>query len=112
MTKSKSPFRRRTSFQRVLTEVNPALLERVLLLWQEQVPGPVQDKWVILDGKEIRHADVASVSAVRGTGRWLGSTIVPEGSKEIPAARAQLAKLEVVGKILLADAVPTQVQTV
>jgi hypothetical protein len=88
------------------------LLERALLLWQEQVLGPVQDKRVILDGKEIRHADVESVSAVSGTGRWLGSTMVQEGSNEIPAAREQLAKLDVVGKILLADAAHTQVETV
>jgi predicted transposase YbfD/YdcC len=103
---------RRTCFQRVLTEVNPELLERVLLLWQEQVLGPVQDKLVILDGKEIRHADVESVSAVSGTGRWLGSTLVKEGSNEIPAAREQLAKLNVAGKIMLADAAHTQVETV
>jgi predicted transposase YbfD/YdcC len=102
----------RTSFQRVLTEVNPQILERVLLFWQEQVLGPVQDKLVILDGKEIRHADVESVSAVSGTGRWLGSTLVKEGSNEIPAAREQLAKLDVVDKIVLADAAHTQVETV
>jgi predicted transposase YbfD/YdcC len=102
----------RTSFQRVLTAVHPERLERVLLLWQEQVLGPVQDKLVILDGKEIRHADVESVSAVSGTGRWLGSTMVQEGSNEIPAARELLAKLDVVDKILLADAAHTQVETV
>src|ERR1035437_10354025 len=98
----------RTSFQRVLTGVNAEILERVLLLWQEQVLGPVQDKLVVLDGKELRHADVESVNAVSGTGRWLGSTKVKEGSNEIPAAREQLAKLDVVDKIVLADAAHTQ----
>jgi predicted transposase YbfD/YdcC len=102
----------RTSFQRVLTGVNAEILERVLLLWQEQVLGPVQDKLVVLDGKELRHADVESVNAVSGTGRWLGSTQVQEGSNEIPAAREQLAKLDVVDKIVLADAAHTQVETV
>jgi len=102
----------RSSFAYVLTEVNPERLEQVLLLWQEQVLGPVQDRLVILDGKEIRHADVESVSAVSGTGRWLGSTMVKEGSNEIPAAREQLAKLNVVDKIVLADAAHTQVETV
>jgi predicted transposase YbfD/YdcC len=101
----------RTSFQRVLTGVNAEILERVLLLWQEQVLGPVQDQLVVLDGKEIRHADVESVNAVSGTGRWLGSTQVKAGSNEIPAARAQLAKLDVVDKIVLADAAHTQVET-
>jgi len=102
----------RSCFACVLTEVNPERLEQVLLLWQEQVLGPVQDRLVILDGKEIRHADVESVSAVSGTGRWLGSTLVQAGSNEIPAAREQLAKLNVVDKIVLADAAHTQVETV
>jgi predicted transposase YbfD/YdcC len=101
----------RTSFQRVLTGVNAEILEQVLLLWQEQVLGPVQDKLVILDGKKIRHAHVESLNAVSGTGRWLGSTKVKEGSNEIPAAREQLAKLDVVGKVVLADAAHTQVET-
>jgi predicted transposase YbfD/YdcC len=101
----------RTSFQRVLTGVNAEILERVLLLWQAQVLGPVQDQLVVVDGKEMRHADVESVNAVSGTGRWLGSTKVKEGSNEIPAAREQLAKLDVVGKIVLADAAHTQVET-
>jgi predicted transposase YbfD/YdcC len=102
----------RTTFERVLKTVDAVLLERVLLLWQEQLLGPVQDRLVILDGKEIRHADVQSVSAVSGTGRWMGSTLVREGSNEIPAAREQLAKMDVVGKTVLADAAHTQVETV
>ncbi len=101
----------RTSFQRVLTGVNAEILERVLLLWQEQVLGPVQDQLVILDGKKIRHAHVESLNAVDGTGRWLGSTKVKEKSNEIPAAREQLAKLDIVDKIILADAAHTQVET-
>jgi len=99
----------RTTFERVLTAVDAELLQQVLLLWQEQVLGPVQDRLVIIDGKEIRHADVESVSAVDGSGRWLGSTLVREGSNEIPAGRQQLAKLDLVGKIVLSDAAHTQV---
>jgi len=99
----------RTTFERVLTAVDAELLQRVLLRWQAQVLGPVQDRLVIIDGKEIRHADVESVSAVDGTGRWLGSTLVQEGSNEIPAGRQQLAKLDLVGKIVLSDAAHTQV---
>ncbi len=38
--------------------------------------------------------------------------MVREGSNEIPAAREQLAKLDVAGKIMLADAAHTQVETV
>lgn len=103
---------KRSSFAYVLTHVDSERLEQVLLLWQEQILGPVQDRLVVLDGKEIRHADVESVSAVSGSGRWLGSTMVKEGSNEIPAAREQLAKLDVVDKIVLADAAHTQVETV
>jgi hypothetical protein len=102
----------RTTFQRILTGVDAQVLERVLLLWQAQVLGPAQDRLVILDGKELRHAGVESVSAVSGTGRWLGSTPVRADSNEIPAARELLAKLDVVGKIMLADAAHTQVATV
>lgn len=103
---------KRGCFAYVLAQVDSERLEQVLLFWQEQVLGPVQDKLVILDGKQIRHAEVESVSAVSGTGRWLGSTRVKEASNEIPAAREQLAKLDVVDKIVLADAAHTQVQTV
>ena len=39
----------------------------------------------------------------------LGSTLVAEGSNEIPAGRQQLAKLDLVGKIVLSDAAHTQV---
>jgi len=103
---------KRTTFARVLVGVDAALLEQVLLLWQEQVLGPVQDRLVIFDGKEIRPADVESVSAVSGMGRWLGSTLVQTGSNEIPAARELLGKLDLVDKLLLADAAHTQVATV
>jgi predicted transposase YbfD/YdcC len=99
----------RTTFARVLEGVDAELLQRVLLLWQEQVLGPVQDRLVIIDGKEIRHADVESLSAVSGSGRWLGSTLVPAHSNEIPAGRQQLAQLDLVDKIVLADAAHTQV---
>ncbi len=99
----------RTTFERVLKAVDAELLQQVLLLWQEQVLGPVQDRLVIIDGKEFRHADVKSVSAVDGSGRWLGSTLVRKGSNEIPAGRQQLAKLDLVGKLVLSDAAHTQV---
>jgi hypothetical protein len=99
----------RTTFERVLSGVDVEVLQQVLLLWQEQVLGPVQDRLVIIDGKEIRHADVTSLSAVSGSGRWLGSTLVPADSNEIPAGREQLAKLDLVGKLVLADAAHTQV---
>jgi hypothetical protein len=101
-----------TCFQRVLAQVDAEAVERVLRLWQDQVLGPVQDRLVILDGKEIRHADVEVVNAVDGRGRWLGSVMVPAGTNEIPVARQQLSQLDLTGKIVLADAAHTQVETV
>jgi predicted transposase YbfD/YdcC len=101
---------RRTTFERVLKGVDAARLQRVLLLWQEQVLGPVQDRLVIIDGKAIRHAGVTTLSAVSGTGRWLGSTLVAADSNEIPAGREQLAKLDLVDKTVVADAAHTQVE--
>jgi len=102
----------RTTFERVLAEVDAAAVETALLAWQEQILGPVQDRLVIVDGKEIRHAKVELVSAVSGTGRWLGTVAVSAGSNEIPAGRTLLTKLEVTGKRVLADALHTQTETV
>lgn len=100
-----------STFAYVLGHVDAARVEQALLAWQEQVLGPSQDRLVILDGKCLRHAGVETVNAVNGAGRWLGSTLVPAASNEIPAARAQLAKLDAVGKIVLAEAAHTQVET-
>jgi hypothetical protein len=101
-----------STFKRVLPRVDANALERALLLWQEQVLGASPDKLVIVDGKTLRHAHVELVSAVNGAGRWLGTVAVPEKSNEIPAAREQLAKVELNGKTVLADALHTQVETV
>jgi len=102
---------KKSVFERVLAGVDASALEKVLLLWQQQVLGPTQDNLVIFDGKEIRHADVELVSAVTGQGVWLGTVGVKEKSNEIPAARDLLPKLDLVDKIVLADAAHTQVKT-
>src|SRR5256886_688386 len=65
-----------TTFGRVLAAVDAQTVKHALLLWQEQVLGPTQDKLVIVDGKTLRHAHVELVSAVDGTGRWLGLVAV------------------------------------
>jgi hypothetical protein len=101
-----------STFKRVLPQVDAPAVERALLWWQEQVLGVSQDKLVIVDGKSLRHAHVELVSAVNGQGRWLGTVAVQEKSNEIPAARAQLAKVELNGKTVLADALHTQIETV
>ena len=100
-----------STFKRLLPRIDAAALEGALLVWQEQVLGPSQDQLVIVDGKTLRHAHVELVSAVNGSGRWLGTVAVKETSNEIPAARELLAKVPVADKTTLADALHTQIET-
>jgi len=100
-----------STFKRLLPCIEASALERALLLWQQQLLGPSQDKLVIVDGKTLRHAHIELVSAVDGSGRWLGTVPVQEGSNEIPAARQMLGKVELTNKTALADALHTQLET-
>jgi hypothetical protein len=98
---------KKTVFTTVLSEVDDDLLERVLLRWQAQILGPPQDQIVIVDGKKVRHAGVEIVNAADSRGRFLGSVVTPSKTNEIPAARLVLQKQDLVGKIVLADALHT-----
>ena len=102
-----------TTFYRVLAGVDAALLERALLAWQEQLLGPCGDAAVLMDGKKLRPAQgVELVSAIGAqSGRWLGTVCTEKKSNEIPAARALLQKVDLVGKTVVADALHTQVET-
>jgi hypothetical protein len=98
---------KKTVFTTLLHSVDPDLLERVLLIWQNQILGPWQDQIVIVDGKKVRHAGVEIVNAVDSQGRFLGSTVTDCKSNEIPAAGQLLAGLDLAGKIVLSDALHT-----
>jgi hypothetical protein len=100
-----------STFKRLLPQIDAVALERALLRWQDQMLGASRDKLVIVDGKTLRHAHVQLVSAVDGSGRWLGTVPVKEGSNEIPAARELLGKVPVDNKTALADALHTQIET-
>jgi len=102
---------KKTTFTRLLHGVDEEALERVLLHWQNQLLGPVQDRIVIVDGKKVRHGGVEIVNAVNSQGRFLGSVITDSKSNEIPAARQLLGQQDLLGKIVLADALHTQVET-
>ena len=102
---------KRTTFIRLLAEVDASLLERILLQWQQRLTGPMQDNLVIVDGKKMRHGGVEMVNAVNGQGQYLGGVITEKKSNEIPAARQVLSRLDLRGKIVLADALHTQVET-
>jgi len=102
---------KKTTFTRVLHQVDAAVLERVLLAWQQQLTGPIQDNLVIIDGKKMRHGGVEMVNATNGRGQYLGGLLTPAKSNEIPAARDVLRTLDLIKKIVLADAAHTQVET-
>jgi len=102
---------KKTTFTRVLAQVDAAVLEQVLLNWQRRLTGPVQDSLVIIDGKKMRHGGVEMVNATNGKGQYLGGVITPAKSNEIPAARQVLRRLDLANKIVLADALHTQVET-
>lgn len=102
---------KKTTFTRVLHNVDDDLIERVLLRWQDQILGPRQDRMVIFDGKKVRHAGLEIVNAVDSQGRFLGSVLTDSKSNEIPAARQLLREQDLLGKILVGDAMHTQDET-
>lgn len=102
---------KKTTFTRILRQVDDDLIKRMLLRWQAQILGPSHDPMVIFDGKKVRHAGVEIVNAVDSQGRFLGSVITQSKSNEIPAAQELLAKQDLTGKILVADAMHAQIET-
>jgi len=102
---------KKTTFTRVLAEVNAQVLQRLLLDWQRRLAGPIQDSLVIVDGKKMRHGGVEMVNAINGQGQYLGGVITQTKSNEIPAARQLLKTLDLLNKIVLSDALHTQVET-
>lgn len=102
---------KKTTFSRVLHQVDDDAVERVLLQWPDQILGPKQDRIVVIDGKKIRHGGVEIVNAVNSTGRFLGSVVTESKSNEIPAGRHLLRPQDLIGKIVVADALHTQDET-
>ena len=102
---------KKTTFSRLLAGVDAGALERILLAWQQQLTGPIQDNLVIVDGKKMRHGGVEMVNATTGQGQYLGGVITQAKSNEIPAARQVLSGLDLAGKLVLTDALHTQVET-
>jgi predicted transposase YbfD/YdcC len=103
-----------TTFFRVLTQVAPLELERALQAWQTQMLGPLsKEEAVVFDGKEPDHAGGAQIiSAVAIPSlRWLGSEQVSDKSNEIPAGQRLVERVDVEGRLVLADALHTQQET-
>ena len=102
---------KKTVFHTLLTTVNAGALESALLHWQNQLLGPVQDNIVLIDGKKMRGGGVEMVNATTGSGRFLGSIMTPNKSNEIPAARTVLKTQDLRGKVVIADALHTHLET-
>ncbi len=102
---------KKTCCGRVWRGVAAVTLERVLLVWQRPVLGPVPDELVVVDGQKLRHAGVEIVNATDGAGHYLGGLLTPDKTNEIPVARQVLSRLELTGKLVLADALHTQTET-
>lgn len=106
-----------TTFFRILNQVDEAAVEAALLLWQEQILGPVQDRIFAVDGKALRHSQGGELVSLIGTqsGRWLGSVRPPDKSNEIPAARTVLERVgqrvDLAGKLVVLDALHTNQET-
>ena len=106
-----------TTFFRILNEVDELALELALLAWQDQVLGPVQERIIALDGKELRHSQGGQLVSAIGaqSGRWLGTVRTPDKTNEITAARTLLERLnqrlDLSGKVVVLDALHTNQQT-
>lgn len=102
-----------TTFFRALRIADERQIEEALLRWQEKILGPAEDGVIAVDGKKLRHSGgVELVSAFGvGSGRWMGTERTDSKSNEIPAARTLVDRLELSGKILVADALHTQTDT-
>jgi hypothetical protein len=104
-------YPKRTVFHTFLSTVNAQALERALVNWQNQLLGPIQDKVVLIDGKKMRHGQVEIVNATTGGGRFLAARMTPDKTNEIPVAREVLKTLDLAGKLVITDALHTNLET-
>jgi len=113
-----------TTFQRVLSNLDPDAFERILHAWETQLLGPSEasgDKLTAIDGK----AQCGSTPGVKNeqkpqlvsaqslpSGRVLGTVLVETKSNEITAARELLEKIGPSdGKLIMLDALHTNQTT-
>ena len=82
--------------------------------WQNDVLGKVPDTdAVVIDGKEVRGADLMLVNAIaQPSQRLLGVESVDSKTNEIPTARTLIERLDLQGKMTQLDGMHTQHQTV
>ena len=102
-----------STFQRALTEIDPASLEPLLLQWQDQLLGPDTDPLIAIDGKHVRRSGgLAIASAVGQPSQRVHATLtLQKHDSEIIAVRQLLAKTEFTGQLLALDSLHTQHET-
>jgi DDE_Tnp_1-associated len=101
-------------FQRVLRKAPRREVEKIAVPWQNDVLGkaPATDA-VVIDGKEVRGADLMLVNAVaQPSQRLLGVESVDSKTNEIPTARILIERLDLQGKMTQLDGLHTQHRTV
>jgi hypothetical protein len=82
--------------------------------WQRDVlgPAPLSDA-VVIDGKEVRGADIMLVNAIAQPSQQLqGVEPVAQKTNEIPTAQTLIRRLNLVGRMAQLDGMHTQHQTV
>jgi hypothetical protein len=101
-------------FQRVLQLVSRSQIEAIAIEWQNDSLGPVATTdAVVIDGKEVRGADVMLVNAIaQPSQRLLGVEAMDKKTNEIPTARTLIQRLDLKSKMVQLDGMHTQHQTV
>jgi hypothetical protein len=108
------PAPSQSTFSRLLSRLDAARLNEVLLEIQAQVRGqPPPEELIVVDGKEPRHGPghsiLTAVSVPSQT--YLGSALVDTKTNEIPVARELFNQLDLEGRTVALDALHTQDQT-
>lgn len=109
------PAPSQSTFSRFFAGIDPVKLPENLLEIQTRVRGAApKDQLVVIDGKAPRHGSGTSVlSAVTVPSQhFLGSALVDQKTNEIPVAQKELMpRLDLEGRLVSLDALPTQDET-
>jgi hypothetical protein len=111
----KYPAPSQTTFCRLFQQVDGAKINAAILAIQEQIRGPLPDGGlIVMDGKEPKHGPGDAILTVihAPSQYYLDSALVDQKTNEIPVARALLEPLDLQGRIVAADALHTQAETV
>ena len=102
------------AFCRMMEPIDDEKLEEIFLQMQDRLrgPAPAQDR-IVLDGKEPRQGGGhAGLTAVAVPSQYdLGSALVDTQTNEIPVAQKRFKKLDLDGRKVSRDALPTQDKT-